>query len=127
MTTPLLHLLVTQPRLVAEHADAYAELIVEEISAASANYERRATLSAAQLCCFTGAATLAGVATMLWSIVPVPTTLSLWIWMGAPLIPLAAAWWCRVALKECSNSRPFGRVRDQLAEDLIMLREEGML
>ena len=70
MIHPLFHLLVTQPNLLADHADAYAELVSAEIGTVSSAYKRKVLLNAVQLCCLTVAAILAGVAAMLWAVIP---------------------------------------------------------
>ena len=127
MLHSLLHLLATQPGLIANHADAYAELIGAEIGAMSSAYERRVVLSASQLCCWTAAAILAGVALMLWSVIPEPSAKALWIGICMPLVAVAAALWCRMALQMNKDSRPFECVRQQLKEDAMMLREAGVL
>ena len=127
MPHPLLHLLTNQPGLIAHHAGAYAELIGTELGAVSEAYERRIVLSAFQLCCWTAAAILTGVALMLWSVIPEPSAPAWWTWVCVPLIPIAGALWCRRALKDRSAQRPFECVRQQLQEDMVMLREAGML
>jgi hypothetical protein len=42
---PLLHLIATRPQLLADHAEAYAELVAVEIDCMSATWTRRAPLN----------------------------------------------------------------------------------
>ena len=50
MLHPLLHLVATQPQLLADHAEAYAELVAEELGDFSVTWKRRALLNAVALC-----------------------------------------------------------------------------
>lgn len=123
MIHPFFHLLVTQPNLIADHADAYAELVSAEIGTVSAAYKRKALLNAVQLCCLVVAAVLAGVAAMLWVVIPDVRMHALWTLLCIPLLPIAAALWCRVALRELGDGPPFAKVLLQLKADIAMLRE----
>ena len=65
---PLFHLLATRPQLLADHAEAYAELVAVEINRMSATWTRLALLNAMALCSLSVALALAGVALMLWAV-----------------------------------------------------------
>lgn len=123
MMHPLLHLIATQPALLTDHAEAYADLLGEELSAASAQWKRRALLSAVALCCAGVGAVLAGVALMLWAVIPVDNMNAPWALIVAPLVPLVAALICATSARSAPPGGTFDNVRRQLREDVAMLRE----
>lgn len=119
----LLQLFATQPQLLADHAEGYAELLVTEIGHVSAAWKRRAVLNALALCCLGVAAVLAGVALMLWAVLPVAHLQALWVLIATPLLPIAAAVGCLVAARVKGDDSPFANVRQQMKADMAMLRE----
>jgi hypothetical protein len=123
MMHPLLHLIATQPNLLADHAEAYADLLGEEFGVASAQWKRRAMLSAVSLCCLGVGAVLAGVALMLWAAVPPGDLHAPWALVLAPLVPLGAAVVCFISAKSPPPQGAFDNIRRQLREDVAMLRE----
>jgi hypothetical protein len=123
MIHPLLQLIATQPQLLADHAEAYAELMASEIGAVSAVWKRRAVLNAVALCCLVVAAILAGVALMLWAVIPAAQMQAPWALIAAPLPPAAAALWCLMAARVQGDGGAFENLRRQLAADMVMLRE----
>ncbi|MBW6496170.1 MAG: hypothetical protein K0B16_16765 [Burkholderiaceae bacterium] len=123
MIHPLLQLIATQPRLLADHAEAYAELMATEIDAVSALWKRRAVLNAVALCCLAVAAILAGVALMLWAVIPATQLQAPWALIVAPLPPVVAALWCLMAARVQSDGGPFENLRRQFTADMVMLRE----
>lgn len=123
MIHPLLQLIATQPQLLADHAEAYAELMASEIGAVSAVWKRRAVLNAVALCCLVVAAILAGVALMLWAVIPAAQMQAPWVLIAAPLPPAAAALWCLMAARVQGGGGAFENLRRQLAADMVMLRE----
>ena len=123
MLHPLLHLIATRPQLLAEHAEAYAELVAADVGAASAVWKQRAVLNAVALCCLGVAAVLAGVALMLWAVVPVADIHSPWALVATPLLPVAVAAGCLMAARERPGGSTFGNLRRQVRADIVMLRE----
>ena len=127
MVHPLLHLIATRPQLLAEHAEAYAELVAVEFDTARAGWKRRALLNAAALCGIGVAAVLGGVALMLWAVIPATQIQAPWALVLAPLLPLAAAACCGWAARRMDDDVPaFESVRRQLRADVAMLREVGV-
>lgn len=123
MMHPLLHLIATQPQLLADHAEAYAELVAAEIGNVSAAWKRRAMLNAVALCCLVVAAVLAGVALMLWAVIPAAPMQALWVLIAVPLTPIAVAVGCLLAARPQDDGNPFDNVRRQVKADMAMLRE----
>jgi hypothetical protein len=123
MLHPLLRLVATQPQLLADHAEAYAELAAAEIGAVSSVWKRRTALNAAALCCLGVAAVLAGVALMLWAVVPAADIRAPWALVAAPLVPAAAAAICLMAAASLRSTGGFDKLRQQMTADIVMLRE----
>lgn len=119
---PLLHLIVREPALLADHAGAYAELLGEEIGVASTHWKRKALLSAVALCSAGVGTVLTGVALMLWAVIPPQDMNAPWALVLAPLVPLGLAVGCWVAAQSHAGPRAFEQVRRQLREDAALLK-----
>lgn len=120
---PLIHLIAKEPGLLAEHAEAYADLLGEEIGAASAHLKRRALMSAVALCSAGVGTVLAGVALMLWAVVPPANMNAPWALVIAPLVPLGLAAGLLITARSSPAPRAFEHVKRQLREDVAMFRE----
>lgn len=120
---PLLHLIAARPQLLADHAQAYAALVAEEVERASAAWKRSALLNAAALFGATVAVALAGVALMLWTVVPNSQMRTAWALIVVPLVPLAAALVCLLVARQGGGRAPFDDLRLQVTADIAMLRE----
>lgn len=123
MLHPLLHLIATKPQLLADHAEAYADLLGEELGSASALWKRRALLVGVGLCCVGVSAVLAGVALMLWAVIPASDIQAPWALVVAPLLPAVVAVGCLVAARSQQAPGAFSNVRNQVKADVAMLRE----
>ncbi len=123
MMHPLLHLIVTQPHLLADHAEAYAELLGDEIGAASARWKMRAALNAMALCGIGVGTVLAGVALMLWAVIPSADIQAPWALIAAPAVPLLMAVICLIVASQQSQASAFENVKKQMKADVAMLRE----
>ena len=120
---PLYHLIATRPQLLADHAEAYAELVAVEIDRMSATWTRRALLNALALCGLSVALALAGVALMLWAAMPALPAQAPWVLIVVPLLPLAAVVGCLVAGQRGGQHGAFDILRQQVKADLLMLHE----
>ncbi len=123
MLHPLLHLVATQPQLLADHAEAYAELAAEELGDFSATWKRRTLLNAVALCFGAAAVVLAGVAVMLWAVIPAEQMQAPWVLIAAPLVPLAVAIVCLLTARRGDAGHAFDNLRRQVKEDMALLRE----
>lgn len=127
MTTahPLLRLLVEQPQLLGEHLAAYVALASAEGSAALGAMRRRLALQLAALACGAVAAGLAGVAVMLWALLPAAAVASGagWVLLVVPAVAAGAG----LGLYRAARPRPghdaFAALKGQGAADLALLRE----
>ncbi len=122
MIHPLLRLIATQPQLLADHAESYAELVGEEIGKTTAVWKRRVLLNATALCLVGVAAVLSGVALMLWAALPVLSINAPWALVAAPALPALAALWCGYEGQRDTGDF-FKDLKQQIATDIVMLRE----
>ncbi len=120
---PLFHLLVTRPQLLADHAEAYTELVAAEMPRVSSAWTRKAVLFGVALGGLLLGLTLAGVALMLWAVNPALQLPAGWALIGVPLVPLVAALACLMAARSGSEREAFEVVRQQFKADMAMLRE----
>ncbi len=120
---PILHVIATHPQWLADHAEAYAELVAADVGHVSSAWKRRVLLNAVALCCVGVAAVLAGVALMLWAVVPAAHIETAWALLAAPLLPIVVALWCLVSARTHGAHDAFDNVRRQVKADMVMLRE----
>jgi hypothetical protein len=69
------------------------------------------------------AAVLAGVALMLWGVIPESDIRAPWVLIAAPLLPTAVALGCRIAARAYRHANAFEDVMRQVKADMNMLRE----
>ncbi len=122
MIHPLLRLIATKPHLLTDHAEAYAGLVGEEWGKTVAAWKQRALMAGMALGLAVVAAILAGVALMLWAVIPRADIQAPWALLAGPGIPAFAAVFCIVASRR-RDSEGFADLRRQVAADLAMLRE----
>ena len=91
MIHPLLRLVATQPQLLADHAEAYAGLIGEELGKTTTAWRQRVVLNAAALCLAGAAVVLGGVALMLWAVLPEASLRLPWVLLATPVVPALLA------------------------------------
>ncbi len=126
MLQALLHLLSTQPLLLAGHAQAYGELAAAETAALAAQWRRRLVWWLLVLCLGGVALALAGTALLLWAVTPPSQVHSPWMLWLVPLVPLAGALACAWAARAPdAGDGPFRDLREQLQADWHLLREAG--
>lgn len=122
MIHPLLRLIATQPQLLADHAESYAELVGEELGKTTAVWKRRVLLNATALCLVGVAAVLGGVALMLWAALPQVSIHAPWALFAGPAVPGLIALWCAYEGQRETDDL-FKDLKQQIATDLVMLRE----
>lgn len=123
MLHPLLHLIATQPHLLAEHAQVYAELAAVEVGEFSARWRRRALLVTVAAFLLGLAVVLAGMALMLWAALPVSQMQAPWALLAVPLVLVAMGAVCLLAGRAQIDSIAFSHLRRQVKADMLMLRE----
>lgn len=125
MLHPLLHLLATQPHLLGNHAQAYGELLGDEVTVQARLLGKRGLFTALAVCFLGVAAVLCGTACMLWAVAP-PTMAPLpAVLIIAPLVPAALALISIWLARPDTETKAFGELLRQVEADLTMLREVG--
>lgn len=122
MIHPLLRLVVTQPHLLADHAEAYAGLVGAEIGKSAAGLKQRLLLYTVALCLIGVAAVLGGVALMLWATIPTASMQAPWALIAVPSVPALVAVVCGL-FGQRQSGETFAELKQQIAADLVMLRE----
>ena len=122
---PLFHLIATKPQLLADHVEAYAELVVDEVRGTTTVLKWQVILYAVALVCTGVAVALAGVALMLWAVIPPADIQAPWALVAGPLIPLVAAAICLLVARAQVHRNSFDSLREQISADVSMLREVG--
>ncbi|MDE2093203.1 MAG: hypothetical protein KGL99_02680 [Burkholderiales bacterium] len=122
MKHPLLRLIATRPQLLADHAEAYAALIGDEVGATAAVWKRRALFGATALCLGGVAAVLGGVAFMLWAVMPAAGLHAPWALIAAPALPALIALGCGLEARRAQGAA-FAELRRQVGIDFSMLRQ----
>ena len=122
MIHPLLRLIATQPHLLVDHAEAYAELASEEFSKTASLWKWRVVLSVVALFLIGVAAILGGVALMLWAVIPSTSMQAPWALLAGPLIPAVIAAGCLIKARQQPPSS-FDALKKQIRADLLMVRE----
>lgn len=123
MTHPLLDLIANRPQLLADHAQAYGELMAAEVGAVSNAIARRAVLTLVGAVLLAIAVGLGGVAVMLWAALPVNSMVAPWVLIVVPLTPLAAGAVCLVMARLGTLRNPFDKIWWQLKADVAMFRD----
>ena len=123
MIHPLLHLIATKPQLLGDHVEAYAELVGAEVSKTSKRWITRVALWAGTAFLGTVFLVFAGVALMLWAVVPTDSMNVPWLLVVVPLVPLVGAVACVLTARAHSDEAAFQTVKEQFAADMAMLRE----
>ena len=123
MPHPALHLLATHPQWLAEHAAAYAQLAGAELDDATSLWGRRLWLGGLTMCALMVAATLGGVALMLWAVTPELPAPRAWALLAAPALPLALAGVGWLALRRLRQGPLFFVLRQQWQTDAALLRQ----
>ena len=122
MIHPLFRLIASEPQMLADHVEAYSELVGEEVGNAIAQWKK--TAIAAALLGVLGLVTLvfAGVAIMLWAVTPPDNLHAPWALVIVPLVPAlgAAGFW--FSAKSGDKGQGFAAIKAQFAADAAMLR-----
>ncbi len=123
MIHPLLHLIATKPQLLGDHVEAYAELVGAEVGATSKMWISRIVFYAVSLFLLSAGLIFAGVALMLWAVVPPDNMNWPWLLIVVPVVPLIAGVFCIMKARANADRQPFETVKKQLSEDMAMLRD----
>ena len=123
MIHPLFRLIATRPQLLADHLEAYAQLVAEEAGQAAQRFKRGLMLQAVAAVSAGIAAALAGVGLMLWAVIPPADIQAPWALWVAPGLPLLIAAGCIVAARAGSGTSALASLSTQVRADMAMFRE----
>ncbi len=123
MLSMLFKLIVKQPSLLFNHAQAYADLAVDETRRLTRRWRTRAMLYGASFVCFCLGLVLGGVALMLWSVLPVTAEQTSWVLLALPLVCEVLAWAFYFAARGRADVSAFAIMQEQLKLDVLALRE----
>ena len=123
---PLLNVIATRPQLLAEHAQAYAELLAAELPRATAAWKRQALLNGLAWLGLLATLLLGGVALMLWAALPAAAMPAAWLLIAVPLLPAVGAILCLIAAPSGVERKLLGDLCQQLGADAKMLHEAAL-
>jgi hypothetical protein len=118
----LLRLLALPGSLLAAHASAYGQLAGLELAREWTLVRRRALLQVLGFLASIGAAGLAGVALMLWAVMPPAQMHAPWLLWLVPLVAAMLSLLCFRAAQAVQGPPAFGGLRRQWAADRALLR-----
>ena len=123
MIHPLLRLIATEPHLIGDHVEAYAELVGDELKKTSTGWGLRIGLYLGALCLFGVGLVFTGVALMLWGALPTLGDTAPWLLFVVPAVTFAAMIGCILFARSRKIESAFDNVKKQLNADMAMLRE----
>ena len=123
MIHPLLRLVATEPHLLGDHVEAYAELVGDEVGKASSGWAVRIGLYAGAGLLASIGIVFAGVALLLCAALPASGFAAPWALIVVPLVPMLLAVVCVVMARAHPIENAFDNVKKQLNADMAMLRE----
>lgn len=123
MIHPLLRLIATEPHILGDHVEAYAELVGDEVKKTSSAWSLRIALYLAALGLGCVALVLTGVAIMMWAALPAAGMQVPWLLVVVPAVVFIAAVVCVLVARRSAVENAFDNVKKQLSADMAMLRE----
>jgi len=123
MIHPLLRLIATEPHILGEHVEAYAELVGDEFRKTSSAWATRLGFYLAALCLTFLGLIFTGIALMLWAALPQTGLQAPWVLVAVPALPLLGALVCAIQARRCPIENAFDNVKNQFNADIAMLRE----
>jgi Na+/pantothenate symporter len=124
MTHPALLILAKNPEILADHAEAYTDLIAESLKRMMSQWRRRAVCDVAIVFCMMLSVLFAGVAAMLWGTSAGLNYQGQWLLIGIPVLPLIVAFglW-QVSSKRAYSTDAIEVINKQVRADLAVLRQ----
>ncbi len=123
MIHPLLRLAASQPHLLGDHVEAYAELVGSELRKSGEAWGRQAAFYAATGVLALVGLILTGTSLLLYAALPDSSLQLPWLMIVVPAVPVVAAVACFFAARTKRAESGFETVRKQLNEDMAVLRE----
>jgi len=123
MIHPLLKLIATEPQVLGDHVEAYAELVGDEVKKTGSAWATRLGYYLGALCLLGVGLVFVGVALMLWATLPPSGFQAPWVLIAVPAVALVAALVCVMLARQSPIESAFDNVKKQLNADMAMLRE----
>jgi uncharacterized membrane protein YqjE len=123
MFKQLFRLATREPEILADHLEAYSELIAGELNTAATRWQRHAARRVLGYASFAVAGVLIAMALMLWAVVPVARMNEPWVLLVVPLVPAIVGLWASTSARAALGAETFLTLRRQWAADREMLRE----
>ncbi|MGH6645656.1 hypothetical protein [Aquabacterium sp.] len=126
MIRPLLQLMATEPELLANHLQSYAELLGDEVGHFQGQFRRHWVMFAVLALLLTVTVILTGVCLMLWLITPEAQLRQLQLPWALWLVPASMAAVCTalaIVMKQEERTPGFLVLRQQIAADIAMLKQ----
>ena len=123
MIHPLLRLIATEPQILGDHVEAYAELVGDEVRKTGSAWGLRLGLYLVALALLGVGLVLTGIAVMLWAALPLAGIHAPWVLVAVPAASLLGAVVCALLARRNSVENAFDNVKKQLNADMAMLRE----
>ena len=121
MLPPLLRIMINEPRLLSEHAEAYSHLVVKEAHLWEAAFKRRLMLKLVTGSSLFFTLVFAGIALMIWG----ATDHTHWTLIVVPLVPLVVFIALLIMLANDDKLvKPFEATKKQFCNDISMFKEE---
>ncbi len=125
MFRALFRIATSQPQLLADHVEAYSELVASEVGSAAEHWKRRAVLLLIGYGSLAAAVFLGAIALMLWAAIPTASMNQPWVLLAVPVVPAAVGLWATMRAELMVSGEAFGMLRRQWAADVAMLREDS--
>jgi uncharacterized membrane protein YqjE len=122
MIHPLFRLIASEPQMIADHVEAYVDLVGEEMGNVTAKWKLQAISFALIGVLALLFLTFAGVALMLWAAAPPDGLRAPWALIVVPLVPALAAAGLWFTAKSADKGQGFPAIKAQFAADAAMLR-----
>jgi hypothetical protein len=125
MTHPALLILARNPEILADHAEAYTDLVSDSLKSMMGHWRQRAICDIAVAFCVMLSAVFTGIAAMLWGVSAGVSFQALWLLVGIPVLPLliALGLW-QFSHKRSYSTEGFEIVKRQIQADLAVLRQQ---
>lgn len=126
MMRPLLQLMASEPELLSEHLQSYAELLGEEVGSFQDQFKRHWVMFAVLALLVTVTLILSGVGLMLWLVTPTAQLQQLQLPWALWLVPFGMTALCvtiAVIMKKEERTPGFQALRQQIAADMAMLKQ----
>lgn len=123
MIHPLLRLAATEPHLIGNHVEAYADLLGDEVRKTGVAWGMCAALYAAAGLLAVVGLIFTGVSLMLWATLPPSGYQAGWVLIVVPVVTFALAGGAFAFAKRKPTESAFAKVKEQMRADLAVFRE----